>query len=122
MPNDGNSGSAYDNANMPSIWLLNAKIPRTGQYVKETCSCWKSGCGEFDIFEVLDPGNTRCKSTVHSNDAVGHSDYFERPVDKTIKVVVIFTGSENKAHIKVLDDSTTFSSSMSTSQMKDFYS
>lgn len=54
MPDDGTSGW---NQNMPAIWALNAKVPRTQQY--GACSCWDSGCGEFDIFEVLDPGNTR---------------------------------------------------------------
>lgn len=54
MPNDGTSGW---NQNMPAIWALNAKVPRTQQY--GACSCWDSGCGEFDIFEVLDPGNIR---------------------------------------------------------------
>jgi hypothetical protein len=54
MPNDGTSGW---NQNMPAIWALNSQIPRTEQY--GACSCWKSGCGEVDIYEVLDPGNTR---------------------------------------------------------------
>ncbi|AET41404.1 Toh1p Ecym_8110 [Eremothecium cymbalariae DBVPG len=39
---------------MPAIWLLNAHIPRTAQYPNNVkCSCWASGCGEFDIFEVM---------------------------------------------------------------------
>jgi hypothetical protein len=54
MPDDGASGW---NQNMPAIWALNSQIPRTEQY--GACSCWESGCGEFDIFETLDPGNTR---------------------------------------------------------------
>jgi hypothetical protein len=54
MPDDGTSGW---NQNMPAIWALNAQIPRTEQY--GACSCWASGCGEFDIYETLDPGNTR---------------------------------------------------------------
>jgi hypothetical protein len=53
MPTD-NSGSM--NADMPAIWLLNAQVPRCGQYVASECSCWTSGCGEFDIFEVLTTG------------------------------------------------------------------
>jgi hypothetical protein len=54
MPDDGTSGS---NMNMPSIWGLNAQIPRTHQY--GSCSCWASSCGELDIFETLDSGNTK---------------------------------------------------------------
>lgn len=39
---------------MPAIWLLNAHIPRTSQYSNNVnCSCWRSGCGEFDVFEVM---------------------------------------------------------------------
>lgn len=122
MPDDGKSGSIYDNPNMPAIWMLNAQIPRTGQYVKESCSCWKSGCGEFDVFEVLDPGNKRCKSTVHAKDGLGHSNWFERPVDKTIKAVVMFLGSENVAHIKILGDNTDFPTSMSNDHLRSYCS
>lgn len=61
------------NADMPAIWMLNAKIPRTGQYVSANCSCWTSGCGEFDIFEVLTTGSTKAKSTMHGNDASGNA-------------------------------------------------
>src|ERR1700742_2741289 len=70
MPDDGNNG--VFNGNMPSLWMLNAQIPRTGQY--SSCSCWQSGCGEFDICEVLSPGYPKCKSTYHGNTAGGSSD------------------------------------------------
>jgi len=43
MPMDGKTGF---NADMPSIWMLNAQIPRTLQYGDASCSCWESGCGE----------------------------------------------------------------------------
>lgn len=43
MPMDGKTGF---NGDMPAIWMLNAKIPRTIQYGKAECSCWSSGCGE----------------------------------------------------------------------------
>ena len=46
MPMDGTSGF---NADMPAIWMLNAQIPRTLQYGNAACSCWESGCGEFDV-------------------------------------------------------------------------
>ncbi|AMD20354.1 HDL390Cp [Eremothecium sinecaudum] len=46
-----NNYTYYD---LPAIWLLNANIPRTGQYpYHPNCSCWSSGCGEFDVFESM---------------------------------------------------------------------
>jgi hypothetical protein len=74
---------------MPGIWVLNGKVPRTQQYGK--CSCWASGCGEFDIFETLTPGDGRALSTFHKRHAGGSSDYFERPVDGFIKLAVIMS-------------------------------
>ncbi|ANZ75263.1 BA75_02155T0 [Komagataella pastoris] len=52
---------------MPAIWLLNARIPRTSQYPTNTsCSCWASGCGEFDIFEVMNSTDSnKFVSTIH---------------------------------------------------------
>ena len=81
--------------------MLNAQIPRTLQYGKAECSCWTTGCGEFDIFEVLAPGDLRCKSTLHSNIKGGNSDYFKRPTSGSMKAMVLMNG-ENM-HIKVLD-------------------
>ncbi|KAI5292050.1 target of Sbf [Ascosphaera acerosa] len=98
MPLSGKTGF---NADMPSWWILNAAIPRTAQY--GTCSCWKGGCGEFDILEVLDSGNKRCKSTIHAVQSGGDSNYFDRPTDKTVHVAVVFDGSTSNAHIKILD-------------------
>ncbi|AOA63031.1 GPI-anchored cell wall protein [Komagataella phaffii CBS 7435] len=53
--------------NMPAIWLLNARIARTSQYPTNTsCSCWASGCGEFDIFEVMNSTDSnKFVSTIH---------------------------------------------------------
>ncbi|KAK0657400.1 putative TOS1-like glycosyl hydrolase-domain-containing protein [Cercophora newfieldiana] len=79
-------------SDMPAIWLLNARIPLTGQY--HACSCWKSGCGEFDVFETLSPGSDKAKSTFHSVFRGGDSNYFERPVKGTVRVVVGFDGEE----------------------------
>ncbi|KAI4729580.1 hypothetical protein E4T49_02701 [Aureobasidium sp. EXF-10728] len=101
MPLDGNTDAAT-NGDMPAIWMLNAQIPRTLQYGKAECSCWTTGCGEFDIFEVLAPGDLRCKSTLHSNIKGGNSDYFKRPTSGSMKAMVILNG-ENM-HIKVLDN------------------
>lgn len=120
MPDDGKTGSIYDSPNMPAIWLLNAKVPRTAQYGPETCSCWKTGCGEFDLFEVLDPGNYRCKSTVHANQALGYSDYFDRPWDNTTTAAIVFRSSANTAHIKVLEDNANFPEKLTLSDVNAF--
>ncbi|KAL8733535.1 MAG: hypothetical protein Q9181_003551 [Wetmoreana brouardii] len=110
MPATGKKGF---NADMPGIWLLNAQIPLTSQYgTNPGCSCWTSGCGEFDLFEILDSGNFRCKSTLHMAPAGGSSDYFKRPDQNTIKAAVLFTGSQEIAHIQVLDDSQKFDPSL----------
>lgn len=84
MPNDGKTGF---NGDLPAIWALNAQIPRTLQY--GDCSCWQSGCGEFDIFETLDSGSGMAKSTLHGVVNGGSSDYFVRPVSQYLKVAVI---------------------------------
>jgi len=101
------------NANMPSIWALNAKIPRTVQY--GSCSCWDSGCGEFDIFEVLEDAHDYVKSHYHATQGGsgnkgggGSPDYFKRPYDKTIKVAAIFAEC-GSVTVKILDDSVEFS-------------
>ncbi|KAF2836376.1 hypothetical protein M501DRAFT_980460 [Patellaria atrata CBS 101060] len=114
MPDDGRVGW---NENMPAIWTLNAQIPRTLQYGDASCSCWTSGCGEFDLFEVLDSGNTRCKSTYHGpvHNQGGDSNYFVRPTSKTIKAAMVM--HEGSIHIEILDDDTTFGASKSTSSI-----
>ena len=119
MPDDGTSGW---NMNMPAVWMLNAEVPRTAQYGPAECSCWSSGCGEFDIMEVLDSGNKRCKSTFHTNKPAGNSDYITRPTSGTIKIAVVFDGSDSTAHIQVLDDSTDFPTNIPYSKVKDFCS
>ncbi|KAL1960780.1 hypothetical protein VTO42DRAFT_6610 [Malbranchea cinnamomea] len=110
MPLTGKTGFNMD---MPAAWILNAQIPRTLQYGKAECSCWKTGCGEFDVLEVLDSGNTRCKSTLHGNISGGDSHYFNRPTDGPIKVAVFFHALTSSVHIKILDSDYEFSSSLS---------
>ncbi len=101
---------------MPAIWLHNAQIPLTSQYgTNPECSCWTSGCGEFDLFEILDPGNFRCKSTLHMAPAGGSSDWFMRPSNGTITVVVAFAGDNEKATIRILDAGATFGGVLSAS-------
>ncbi|KAF2857311.1 hypothetical protein K470DRAFT_273393 [Piedraia hortae CBS 480.64] len=108
MPHETGSTAAseYDPVDMPAIWMLNALIPRTLQYGNEQCSCWQSGCGEFDMFEVLSAGDNRMKSTLHGNVAGGDSDYFERPVNASIKAAAILYN--DNIHLRVLDDNTDF--------------
>lgn len=119
MPLDGNTDSAT-NGDMPAIWMLNAQIPRTLQYGQADCSCWETGCGEFDIFEVLAPGDLRCKSTLHGNINGGDSDYFARPTGSTIKAALIMNG--DNIHIKLLDDDYEFGSSLDESSISDICS
>jgi len=121
MPSIGGStASEYDPVNMPAIWALNAQIPRTLQYGNASCSCWTSGCGEFDIFEVLAAGDSRMKSTLHGNVAGGDSDYFARPESATMKAALVLYN--NNIHIQVLDDSATFDESLAASTLSDIIS
>ncbi|RLV93632.1 GPI-anchored protein 52 [Spathaspora sp. JA1] len=73
MPNETKSAWDVANYNMPAIWLLNAQIPRTAQYSNDVnCSCWRSGCGEFDIFEVMNVTEyTHLYSTLHDYQGTG---------------------------------------------------
>ncbi|KAK0516020.1 hypothetical protein JMJ35_002054 [Cladonia borealis] len=104
------------NADMPAIWLMNAQIPLTSQYGENPdCSCWTSGCGEFDLFEILDSGNFRCKSTLHMAPAGGSSDWFMRPTGDSITAAVIFAGSNEVAAIRILDQGQSFDKSLSGS-------
>lgn len=103
MPLDGDRGF---NGDMPALWLLNARIPRTAQY--NACSCWNTGCGEVDIYEVLTSGGTKCKSTFHLANGAGSSDYFDRPVDKYIKVAAVFHEETATVSIKKLSDDVDF--------------
>ncbi|CAI4037398.1 hypothetical protein SMKI_02G2730 [Saccharomyces mikatae IFO 1815] len=103
MPSD-TSGSAY-NQDMPAIWLLNAKIPRTLQYGDASCSCWKTGCGEMDLFEILTAGSDKLISHIHDGQDGGTQDYFDRPTDGTLKAAVIFNSSDKTIHIIEVDES-----------------
>ncbi|RCK67735.1 Protein TOS1 [Candida viswanathii] len=116
MPTDSGSGFNQD---MPAVWLLNAKIPRTLQYGDASCSCWKTGCGELDLFEILSAGSNKLISHLHdgqgassntNNGGGGSQDYFARPTSGSFKGVVIFTSDE--IHILQVDDNTDFGSSL----------
>ncbi|GKT64478.1 TOS1 protein [Colletotrichum tofieldiae] len=116
MPLDGTSGF---NADMSALWFLNARIPRTAQYNK--CSCWPD-CGELDILEVLAPGDTKCKSTFHSNVPGGSSDYFDRPTGEPVKVAVVLDGDSGQVSVKILSNDVDFSTGLSRSQVESWLS
>jgi hypothetical protein len=117
MPLTGKTGF---NADMPAVWVLNAQIPNTLQYGEASCSCWESGCGEFDIFEILDSSNTRAKSTWHGNVSGGDSNYFNRPTGSTIKAAIIFDADSSVASIVVLLDDTDFATTLTADQVNAF--
>ncbi|TVY44898.1 Protein TOS1 [Lachnellula occidentalis] len=104
-------------ADMPAIWLLNAQIPRTLQYGNADCSCWKSGCGELDIAEALEPGSMFLKSTIHANRAAGDSDYFPRPTTDTMKLAAVFNSPNSTVHLQVLSDSYEFPESLTEDEI-----
>ncbi|PHH74422.1 hypothetical protein CDD80_3095 [Ophiocordyceps camponoti-rufipedis] len=104
MPSDG------DGNDMPAIWLLNGRIPRTVQY--GDCSCWSTRCGEVDVFEALETGGTKCKSTFHLSRRGGSSDWFKRPTDRYITVAVIFHHDTASVTIKILPDYDDFAESI----------
>ena len=110
MPLSGKTGF---NADMPAIWLLNAEIPRTQQY--GDCSCWKTGCGELDVFEVLNSGNQKAITAWHGANSKGESSWFQRPIDKTIKAAILLDGGSGSASVVVLPDETTFDTSFTDS-------
>lgn len=114
MPFDGAFGF---NANMPAIWMLNANIPRTLQYGKADCSCWTTGCGEFDIAETLHSGSLLMKSTVHTNTPGGDSNYIARPTESTMKLAVIFSSANTEATIQVLPDNVNFDTGLTNEQI-----
>ena len=74
---------------------------------------WTSGCGEFDLFEVLDSGNFRCKSTLHMAPAGGSSDWFQRPTGKSITAAVVIAGEHEVAAIRVLGEGQLFDTTLS---------
>lgn len=97
MPEGGAGGF---NGNMPAIWALNADIPKTAQY--GACSCWDSGCGELDVFEVLQGKHDGVKTHYHSKQGAnggkygggGSPDYFARPYDGEVTLAVVFNGGK----------------------------
>lgn len=118
MPTETSAAPGSFNYDMPAIWLLNSQIPRTLQYGKSECSCWLTGCGEFDLFEVLTAGEQRMLATMHSkqNGGAGCSSYFARPSSGTMKAAVIM--DEGTVTLVRLDDSVSFGGSISDAQIQ----
>jgi len=112
MPMDGQRGF---NGDLPAYWMLNAKIPRTQQY--GDCSCWPS-CGEFDIMEILDSGDKRCKTTFHSDFPGGSSDYIERPTEDFVKVATIIHKESRTVTVKLIPNDTVIGESLTKDQVE----
>lgn len=124
MPNETSTDSSISNYNMPAIWLLNAHIPRTSQYSNNVnCSCWRSGCGEFDIFEVMNTTEyLHLYSTLHDYQGADQIEaglpapgYISRDLDATMSGGVAFD-SEGNAIVWV-SNSTSFDSSIDASSV-----
>ena len=121
MPHDGNTGF---NGDMPAVWMLNAQIPRTLQYGSPSCSCWTSGCGEFDIFEVLSTGCDYLTTTLHSYQGTGtqyggggSSDYIPRPTSSPMQAAVIFCADSQTLNIIALGTSGAFADGLTQAQV-----
>ncbi|KAF3919738.1 hypothetical protein ABW20_dc0107492 [Dactylellina cionopaga] len=132
-PGHTDDSNIYGNSNMPAIWSLNSLIGRTQQYPAQTSwSCWDSGCGEFDIWEVLYPQSPACEymtSTLHSaqgNPGTGKGgggtcDYFKRPTDSTFTGMVSYL-SDGTITIQKLDDDFAFPEYITTDDIKKGFS
>ncbi|KAI5951985.1 hypothetical protein KGF54_005060 [Candida jiufengensis] len=124
MPNETHTSSKISNYNMPAIWLLNAQIPRTAQYSNNVnCSCWRSGCGEFDIFEIMNTTEyLHLYSTVHDYQGTDQietglaiSDYIERDLSGTMVGGVAF---DSNGDVTVwISNSTSFDQSVNASSV-----
>ncbi|KAI5957452.1 hypothetical protein KGF57_003146 [Candida theae] len=124
MPNETKTSPEISNYNMPAIWLLNAQIPRTAQYsLNVNCSCWRSGCGEFDIFEVMNTTEyLNLYSTIHDyqgseyiETGIAIDSYIERDLTGTMVGGVVFD-SNGDATVWV-SNSTSFDSTVSGSDV-----
>ncbi|CDK28057.1 unnamed protein product [Kuraishia capsulata CBS 1993] len=123
-PDDTTTDENTTSYNMPAIWLLNAQIPRTAQYpINSSCSCWSSGCGEFDIFEVMNSTeSSRFYSTIHDFQGIWDigtgipiQGYLERTPGSKMSGGVVF-GSDGAATV-FLSNSTSFNSSISVTDL-----
>jgi Putative TOS1-like glycosyl hydrolase (DUF2401) len=121
MPHDGNTGF---NGDMAAVWFLNAQIPRTLQYGNAACSCWTSGCGELDVFEILSSGSNYCTSTLHSWQGTGTqyggggcADYINRPISGPMQAAIILNNEAGTVNIVVLPENVNFSQGLTNDQV-----
>ncbi|KAH3679271.1 hypothetical protein WICMUC_001095 [Wickerhamomyces mucosus] len=115
---------SFEFYNLPAIWLLNANIPRTSQYPSnENCSCWATGCGEFDIFEVMNQTEaTHFYSTIHDYQGTGdigtglqNHGWIQREYGSVMKGGVVF-GTDGTVAV-FLSNSTSIDSTISGSDL-----
>ncbi len=71
----------------------------------------------FDVVEALSDGSTYLKSTLHTNQPAGDSDYIQRPTSGTMKLAIVFSSQTSTIHIQVLSDDTEFSASLAASDI-----
>lgn len=130
MPTESQSNSSsFEYYDLPAIWLLNDQIPRTSQYPSNTnCSCWSSGCGEFDIFEVMNATErNHLYSTFHTfqgiedlGTGIQSGGYIPRDTSGTMKGGVIFDSSGNT--VTFVSNSTTFDSTITYDDISEWLS
>lgn len=118
------NSSSFSSYDMPAIWVLNSQIPRQSQYpTNSNCSCWASGCGEFDIFEVLNgTTNDMFFSTFHTFQGVDsistgltQNSYYKRDTNSTMIGGVVFDSDGNT--ISFMSSSLSFNDSISASDL-----
>ena len=121
MPRDSSSGF---NVDMSAAWFLNAQIPRTLQYGNAACSCWTSGCGEWDVFEILSTGSDFLTSTLHTWQGTGTqyggggcSDYIERPLTTYMQAAIIMSVETMTMSIVVIEPIGDFGAGLDDSQV-----
>ncbi|GME81683.1 unnamed protein product [Ambrosiozyma monospora] len=128
-PLDTTSDTSTTSYDMPAIWLLNANIARTSQYpTNANCSSWRSGGGEFDIFEVMNSTeNLHFYSTIH--DYQGTDDietgialpgYIERTPNSLMTGGVVF-GSDGSATV-FMSNSTSLDDTINNSDLNTWIS
>ncbi|CCE63427.1 hypothetical protein TPHA_0E03370 [Tetrapisispora phaffii CBS 4417] len=125
LPTETQSNStSFEYYDLPAIWLLNDHIPRTSQYPNNAnCSCWASGCGEYDIFEAMNgTEHNNLYSTFHTYQGIsdlgtGIQAYqaFARDTSNVMRGGVIFDSDGNV--VSFLSSSTTFESTYSASDV-----
>lgn len=131
MPTDSNSSKdSVSYFDMPAIWLLNAKIPRTSEYpTNGSCSCWNSGCGELDLFEIMngtDSDDSMLLSTIHDYQGTGNislglllESYFKRDTTGVMKGGAVF--NDDHSIVVFLLSDIDFSESLQNSTVASWY-